>query len=259
MEYNFITKKEYVYVLSNPSFDNNIFKIGWSRKHPIIRANNLYTSGVPTPFVIEFVISTDDGIKLENKIHNHLEQFRINKKREFFKITKEQIYTIIKDDLNLELLNNNNIEFQNEIKNKKVDSINRFETTNKTNFKCENCNYLTINRFDYNKHCQTIKHINNLNSISEDNFHIKNDCQLEKPKFICEKCNKIYKDNSGLWKHKKQCKEINNNINCSTSTEKLKNQITPELILSVLQENNQLLSNLVVEQNNTIMELSKNG
>jgi len=200
MEYNVITKREYVYVLSNPSFDNNIFKIGWSRKHPIIRANNLYTSGVPTPFVIEFVISTDDGMKLENKIHNHLDQFRINKKREFFKITKEQIYTIIKDDLNLELLDNN-LHFEDEITSIKVD--NRFETTTKINFKCE-------------------------------------------------KCNKFYKSRVGLWKHKKQCKEINNNIKSSTSTQKLINEITPEFILSVLEQNN-----TVIEQNNTVIEQTK--
>jgi hypothetical protein len=81
---NNITESEYVYILSNPSFNDNIFKIGWSRKCPIIRANNLYTSGVPTPFIIEFIISTDNGIKLESDIHNYLKQYRINEKKRIF-------------------------------------------------------------------------------------------------------------------------------------------------------------------------------
>jgi hypothetical protein len=51
------TDKEFVYVMSNPSFEVNILKVGWSRKHPAIRASTLFTSGLPTPFVIEFIIT----------------------------------------------------------------------------------------------------------------------------------------------------------------------------------------------------------
>jgi hypothetical protein len=66
----------------------------------------------------------------------------------------------------------------------------------------------------------------------------------------------------GLWKHKKSCKEINQEINqeviSTPNIQTLSNQITPELILSVLEQNKEL-TNLVVEQNKTIMELAKNG
>jgi hypothetical protein len=96
-------------------------------------------------------------------------------------------------------------------------------------------------------------------------------------KFVCSNCNKNYKDNSGLWKHKKICKEISNdNLISTKNTENLSNQITPEFILSILEQNkdvleqnkelsnlvieqNKELSNLVIEQNKTIMELAKNG
>jgi hypothetical protein len=44
----------------------------------------------------------------------------------------------------------------------------------------------------------------------------------------------------------------------NTNTQNLSSQITPELILSVLEQNKEL-TNLVVEQNKTIMELAKNG
>ncbi len=113
---------------------------------------------------------------------------------------------------------------------------------------------MTTNRFDYKKHCKTIKHNQ---EITIDEFSINVDKSQAK-NFTCINCNKTYKDNSGLWKHKKLCKK-NCEIDIITdSNEKLSNQITPELILSVLEQNKEL-TNLVVEQNKTIMELAKNG
>jgi hypothetical protein len=122
-------------------------------------------------------------------------------------------------------------------------------------FECEKCNYITNNKYDYKKHCQTIKH---KQEIIIDDFSIEMEkCQSKK--FVCSNCNKTYKDNSGLWKHKKICKEnINDDLISNSNTQNLSNQITPELILSVLEQNKEL-TNLVVEQNKTIMELAKNG
>jgi len=88
---------------------------------------------------------------------------------------------------------------------------------------------VTTNRFDYKKHCKTIKHNQ---EITIDEFSINVDKSQAKS-FTCINCNKKYKDNSGLWKHKKLCKK-NCEIDIITdSNEKLSNQITPELILSV--------------------------
>jgi hypothetical protein len=82
-------------------------------------------------------------------------------------------------------------------------------------------------------------------------------------KYVCSACNKSYKDNSGLWKHKKNCKQTNKEqddelLITTSNVHHLSNQITPELILSVLEQNKELTT-LVVEQNKTIMELAKNG
>jgi uncharacterized C2H2 Zn-finger protein len=140
-----------------------------------------------------------------------------------------------------------------------------------TLFECVKCKYLTHNRYDYNKHCKTIKH-----NQDTDEEEKEKDKDKEKGKereeskiFTCPNCNKIYKDNSGLWKHRKLCKPFLNDIDndlCKdnkdlvlhNNTQHLANQITPELILSVLEQNKEL-TNLVVEQNKTIMELAKNG
>lgn len=113
------TDKEFVYVMSNPSFEANILKVGWSRKHPEIRASTLFTSGLPTPFVIEFIITTCNGSNLETQIHNHIKEYRVNDNREFFKIPKDDLYKILTEELNLEI-STNTLDIPTNIKSKKI-------------------------------------------------------------------------------------------------------------------------------------------
>jgi len=76
---------------------------------------------------------------------------------------------------------------------------------------------------------------------------------------ICQNCDKKYKDYSGLWRHKKKCfNEVNNKLINEEDNEETSNQITPELIMSVLQQNKEL-QKMLMEQNKTIIELSKNN
>ena len=96
-----MTCKEYVYIMSNPSFD--YLKIGRTRKEPLIRAKQLYTSGVPEPFVIEGIIDTSDCVTLETKIHNCIKEYRINNNREFFHIDYTDLKKILTKELNLEI------------------------------------------------------------------------------------------------------------------------------------------------------------
>lgn len=96
-------KQQYVYVMSNSSFLEGTLKVGWTRDHPNIRANDLYTSGVPTPFIVEYVIITQDGPTLENLIHNHIKTYRVSSNREFFKISKDELNKILVNDLMLVL------------------------------------------------------------------------------------------------------------------------------------------------------------
>jgi hypothetical protein len=97
------SKEQYVYVMSNPSFSNDMLKIGWTREHPNIRANNLQTSGIPTPFIVEFVIITQTGFELEKQIHNYIKTYRVKSNREFFKISQCILVEILTKNLNLEL------------------------------------------------------------------------------------------------------------------------------------------------------------
>ena len=75
--------------------------------------------------------------------------------------------------------------------------------------------------------------------------------------FTCE-CGKKYRDRSGLWRHVKKCPEIINKLNEKCNNEEQNNQITPELIMSVLHQNKEL-QQMLIEQNKTIIELSKNS
>lgn len=127
---------------------------------------------------------------------------------------------------------------------------------NRKMYRCEHCDYSTCNLFDFNKHNQTKKHTQSGLSMAIDDFSIASDKKSQKKEFICVNCNKLYKDNSGLWRHKKRCDANQNTYDDKYAEESP--QITPELVLSVLKQNTEL-TNLVVEQNKTIMELAKNG
>jgi hypothetical protein len=108
---------------------------------------------------------------------------------------------------------------------------------------CNYCDYNTDRKHNFDTHKLSSKHImaTNGNIIKQE---LSNN-------FECENCNKVYKDRTGLWKHKKKCcNKINN--------EEINQQITPELIMSVLQQNKEL-QQILLEQNKTIVELSKNN
>ena len=80
------TTKGYIYCLSNRSFKQNVFKVGFTVHNPYLRADQLYKTGVPTPFDIVFAKHVHDYTDKEKKLHTILDncKYRINPKREFF-------------------------------------------------------------------------------------------------------------------------------------------------------------------------------
>ena len=107
----------YVYCLSNEHLKDNIFKIGFTKRNPIIRLNELYNTSTPTEFKLEICKKVNDCVKIESVIHTLLNKFRINPKREFFKIQIDKISMIFDliegEDVTIEDLEN--IEKENEI------------------------------------------------------------------------------------------------------------------------------------------------
>lgn len=86
----------YVYVLSNPSMPG-IVKIGKTNRNPNLRLRELSSAtGVPTPFKIEGVISTNKPDQAEKMIHQILDGRRMNRRREFFHIPPKQAVKLSK-------------------------------------------------------------------------------------------------------------------------------------------------------------------
>jgi hypothetical protein len=107
------------------------------------------------------------------------------------------------------------------------------------NYYCNLCDYSTCRKSSYEEHLTTAKHQKSI--ISNEN---------PANPFVCQICQKIYKDNSGLWRHKKKCKlEENDDLKIS--------ELTTESILNIIKQNSEF-QQMLLEQNKTIIELSKN-
>lgn len=75
----------YIYIFANPSL-SGIVKIGKTRRNPFARAEELHTTGIPTPFHVCFVLYVAEPDKLERQIHSALKDVRVEENREFFRI-----------------------------------------------------------------------------------------------------------------------------------------------------------------------------
>ena len=89
--------KGIIYVLTNPVMPG-LIKIGMTKKQELDqRLKELYTTGVPMPFECEYACEVDycDCDDIENALHNAFEDSRVNKKREFFKISPERVIPLL--------------------------------------------------------------------------------------------------------------------------------------------------------------------
>lgn len=88
------TTPGYVYVLSNPAMPG-ILKIGKSIKGGRNRATELFSTGVPSPFFLEFEILVDEPFYIEKAAHDALSEKRVSGDREFFRCDPEDAITAI--------------------------------------------------------------------------------------------------------------------------------------------------------------------
>ena len=119
-------------------------------------------------------------------------------------------------------------------------------------FNCEMCDYHTCKSAEYTKHLSTAKHLNH-----ENNSKWIGTDSTKSPKisnnFMC-KCGKSYKYDSGYYKHKKKCQHtvttldpVNNN-----------NVVDKELVMLLIKENSEL-KNMMMDAQNKMLEVIKNG
>lgn len=92
-----LTKTGHVYIISNVgSFGENVYKIGMTRRlEPMDRAKEMGDASVPFPFDVHAMIRTSNAPALENALHNHFSNRRLNlenERKEFFRVSTDEIH-----------------------------------------------------------------------------------------------------------------------------------------------------------------------
>ena len=172
-------KEQYVYIMSNACYDADVVKIGWTSKHPFHRVSQLNT-GAPMPFVVDSVIITTEGPRLEKQIHNHLKQYRMN--REFFKISNDTLREILTNEMSLVLT--------------PITELDEDDDSNK----CKYCNKVYTTRtgkWYHEKRCAK-----NPTYICVGK---KKPIDGSKKAFECPHCGKVYDARNSLWYHEQKC------------------------------------------------------
>ncbi len=85
-----------VYVLTNSAMPG-LVKIGFTAQDDAnSRIAQLYTTGVPVPFELQYACKVQNAEEVEKALHIAFSPQRINPKREFFRIDPEQAIAILK-------------------------------------------------------------------------------------------------------------------------------------------------------------------
>ena len=153
---------------------------------------------------------------------------------------------------------------------------NQFATKNRKENHCESCDYTTSNKYDFAKHLTTVKHkfaiLATNRQLLATEFAISGDLSQDDlckqnvatKQYICDDCGRRYKDKSGLWKHNKKCTkksaiqpdmEEQMQIILQSENKEFDNN---ELIKELMKQNQEFKS-MLVEQNNKLMDLAKEG
>ncbi|MDR0901020.1 MAG: DUF4357 domain-containing protein [Methanobrevibacter sp.] len=168
-----MTKKGYVYILTNPSFREDWVKIGKSSREVDVRSKELDNTAIPLPFEIYATLKTEKYDKVEKNLHEiftDLADARIRKSREFFNIKPEKAvkYLIsqseLLNDAELNLpdeSNNKNLKQKSSYKGKytvNTDEIFYFyRSSTDARMKVENSTYILLagSKIDSNTNTQT--------------------------------------------------------------------------------------------------------
>jgi hypothetical protein len=78
----------YVYVMTNSAM-RGLVKIGSTNLEPEKRAEQLQTTGVPSPFKVYGYVRVDNPQEIEKEVHSELNRYRKTKSREFFRLKPE--------------------------------------------------------------------------------------------------------------------------------------------------------------------------
>jgi hypothetical protein len=150
------------------------------------------------------------------------------------------------------------------------------KTQKKPKYFCNECNFNSSNKKDFNRHLTTRKHNDGKDgSIGSNEMEAwKQEIPIinNRNTFNCIHCNKTYMSRGSLWKHNQKCK-INNIEN---RIEQVENKImtdaitkpetlTNDMILELIKQNKELQNTLIeqsaaiMEQNTKLVEITSKG
>lgn len=88
----------YIYILINPSLNDNFLKIGKTMRSPEKRADELSRStGIPSSFIVAYEARVANPHRAEKLIHRRLRRYRVNQKREFFQLPLKHAVTVVNE------------------------------------------------------------------------------------------------------------------------------------------------------------------
>ena len=127
------------------------------------------------------------------------------------------------------------------------------------NYVCTVCDFKCSYISDWKRHLTRRKHKLSHKKSFLETFGTEKNEKNESHGYTCNICSRYYKTKSGLWKHHKICvieeKETETeNTNTIVNTEKNHT----ELIMMLIKENTEF-KNIIIEQQNKMMEVLKNG
>ena len=125
---------------------------------------------------------------------------------------------------------------------------------NAEKYECTSCDFITGNKFDYNRHINTKKHQMRESSMTHDVKMMIYDKKTQD--HICNVCNTSYKDPSGLWRHKKKCVVADSAPPKKDYHMPVDDHLQMNLILELVKQN-QEFKQLLIEQTSTILEVAK--
>lgn len=87
----------FIYIIRNPTMSKNIFKIGLTRNDVNDRVSQLSKTSVPDKFYKAQEWNVKDCILAEKEIHNKLNNYRVDPRREFFNVDYDEAIKVIKE------------------------------------------------------------------------------------------------------------------------------------------------------------------